>query len=325
MNIQALKSFLMCFNVEDLLNYILYTIYLTRVHARIHKKMKNANANKNMSFYRKEEGRIMLSVLKEPEFQGIMIGVLFGIIARIITLRTDYRQYPTYPHGKIIHMSLGVIAAGLGALIIPALLNKEYTAVTFLTLAAQQFRDVRNMERETLTKIDDQELVSRGTAYIEGIAMVFEGRNYLVMFSALMASLFTVVFAWYWVVLVGLLSLIVAKVFQSGKSVEHIADIRLAEVRIDALDMYVDSIYIKNVGLKEDIKIIQEQGVGLLLTPKNDDSKVTLSSIGQRQALLHNLSTILGVYRDSGEPALIPMAKLKIGRASCRDRVGTEA
>src|SRR5690625_4933796 len=111
----------------------------------------------------------MLSVLKEPEFQGIMIGVLFGIIARVITLRTDYRQYPTYPHGKIIHMSLGVIAAGLGALIIPALVNKEYTAVTFLSLAAQQFRDVRKMERETLTKIDDLELVPRGTAYIEGI------------------------------------------------------------------------------------------------------------------------------------------------------------
>src|SRR5699024_7034777 len=124
----------------------------------------------------------MLPALKEPENLGIVIGLLFGIIARVVTLRTDYRQYPTYPHGKVIHVSLGIIAAGLGALVVPALMNKEYTAVTFLALAAQQFREVRKMERETLTKIDDLELVPRGTAYIEGIAMVFEGRNYLVIF-----------------------------------------------------------------------------------------------------------------------------------------------
>jgi hypothetical protein len=254
----------------------------------------------------------MLSALKEPENLGIIIGLFFGITARIMTLRTDYRQYPTYPHGKIIHISLSVIAAGLGALVVPALLSKEYTAVTFLALAAQQFRDVRKMERETLTKIDDLELVSRGEAYIEGIAMVFESRNYMVIFSALMASFFTVFFAWYWGVAAGIISLIIAEKFQSGKSVKHIADVRMAEIRIDDPDLFVDDIYIKNVGLQEDIKLIRENAVGLILTPKDDNTKVTLSSLGQRQALLHNLSTILGVYRDSGEPALIPMAKLDL-------------
>ncbi|HLR67353.1 YIEGIA family protein [Virgibacillus alimentarius] len=253
-----------------------------------------------------------LSILKEPEFLGIVIGLLFGIIAKIMLLRTDYRQYPTYPHGKVIHMSLGVIAAGLGALVVPALLSKEYTAVTFLTLAAQQFRDVRRMERETLTEIDDLELVPRGNAYIEGIAMVFEGRNYLVIFSALIASLFTVLFVWYWGVVAGILSLLVAKMFQKGKSIEHIADVHIADVKIEDPDLFVESIYIMNVGLREDIEIIKENGVGLVLTPKNDNSKVTLSGLGQRQALLHNLSTLLGVYRDSGEPTLIPMAKLDL-------------
>lgn len=254
----------------------------------------------------------MLSALKEPENLGIIIGLLFGIIARILTLRTDYRQYPTYPHGKVIHVSLGIIAAGLGALVVPALLNKEYTAVTFLALAAQQFRDVRKMERETLMKIDEQELVSRGAAYIEGIAMVFEGRNYLVIFSSLVASMFTVLLTWYWGVAAGLLTLIAAKVLKSGKSLEHIADVRQAEVRIDEPDLSVGSIYIMNVGLEEDIKVIREHAHGLILTPKSDDAKVTLSSLGQRQALLHNLSTILGVYRDAGEPALKPMAKLDL-------------
>ena len=115
---------------------------------------------------------------------GIMLGVSFGVIARLMMLRTDYRQYPTYPHGRIIHISLGVIAAALGAVAVPAMYKKDFTAITFLTLAAQQFRDVRKMERDTLSQIDSMELVSRGTTYIEGIAMVFEGRNYLVILTA---------------------------------------------------------------------------------------------------------------------------------------------
>ena len=31
--------------------------------------------------------------------------------------------------------------------------------------------------------------------------------------------------------------------------------------------------------------------------------------MGQRQAILHDISTALGVYRDSGTPALVPLAK----------------
>lgn len=250
--------------------------------------------------------------LTEPETIGVIIGVFFGIVSRIYMLRTDYRQYPTYPHGKLIHLSLAIIAAGLGAILVPALLNKDYTAVTFLTLAAQQFRDVRNMERQSLEKVDQMELVPRGNAYIEGIAMVFEGRNYLVIFSAFVASFFGIVFAWYWGILAGLLSLIVAKIFQSGKNLGQIADIREAQVRVEGPDLYVDSVYIMNVGLPSNQKIIQKHGMGLMVTPKNQNVKVTIANLGQRQAILHNLSTILGVYRDSGEPALIPMTKLNL-------------
>ena len=32
--------------------------------------------------------------------------------ARLLMLRTDYRQYPTYPHGRIIHISLGCYCGG---------------------------------------------------------------------------------------------------------------------------------------------------------------------------------------------------------------------
>lgn len=61
----------------------------------------------------------------------IVFGIMLGVIARMIMLRTDYRQYPTYLHGKIIHISLGFIAASLGAVAVPAIMELEFTAVTF--------------------------------------------------------------------------------------------------------------------------------------------------------------------------------------------------
>ena len=41
-------------------------------------------------------------------------------------------------------------------------------------------------------------------------------------------------------------------------------------------------------------------------------SRITISNLGQRQAILHDVSSILGVTRDSGEPALTPLAKLDL-------------
>ncbi len=75
----------------------------------------------------------------------------------------DFRQYPTYPQGRIIHLSFGFIAAFIGSVAVPAVLESDWTAVTFLGLAATQFREVRKMERETLEKIDTKEMVKRGT------------------------------------------------------------------------------------------------------------------------------------------------------------------
>jgi uncharacterized protein len=241
---------------------------------------------------------------------GIIVGVVFGIIARLALLRTDYRQYPTYPHGRIIHLSLGVIAAGLGAVAVPSLFEKDYTAITFLALAAQQFRDVRNMERETLNRLDTMELVPRGSTYIEGIAMVFEGRNYLVIMTAFSASLITIQFSWAWGIIAGVIVLLISFFFKSGKSISTVATVKLGEVRMDGPNLYVDDIYIMNVGLKDSRQKIEEHGLGLVLSPLNLNCRVTLANVGQRQALLHDLSTILGVYRDTGEPSLIPLGKL---------------
>lgn len=255
----------------------------------------------------------MLSFIEDNEqLLAIALALTAGIVARMILLRTDYRQYPTYPHGKIIHLSLGAIAAALGAVSVPALLEKDYTAITFLTLAAQQFRDVRKMERETMTKLDSQELVSRGATYIEGIAMVFEGRNYLVIISSLITSFFASVFSLWWGLAASVVVLIGVAKFKSGKQLQHIAEVKEGTVKMIGPDLYVDDIYMMNVGLKSNQEIIAEHSLGFVLSPHNPNGKVTISNLGQRQAILYDIATILGVYRDSGEPALIPMAKLDI-------------
>ena len=240
---------------------------------------------------------------------AVIMGVTLGFINRLLMLKTDYRQYPTHRHGKMIHLSLGFIAAGLGAVAVPALVEENYTAITFLGLAAQQFRDVRNMERQTLSKLDELELVPRGITYIEGIAMVFEGRNYLVIFSAFLVSLITSTFDWKYGILTGIATLLVSKKMMSGKSLNAIANIKEGKIMIDGPNLYVDNIYIMNIGLKTSQELIKEHGLGIIIEPKNQDSIVTIANLGQRQAILHNLSSILGVYRDSGEPSLVPLSK----------------
>ena len=99
----------------------------------------------------------------------IVCGVVAGFLSRWIMLRSDYRHYPTYPHGQLIHLALGFIAASLGAVAVPAIMKPDYTAVTFLVLAAQQFRDVRNMERENLSKLEETKLIRRGMTILKAL------------------------------------------------------------------------------------------------------------------------------------------------------------
>ena len=240
----------------------------------------------------------------------ILLGVLVGVITRLIMLRTDTRQYPTRLHGKIVHIAMGFIAAILGAVAIPSIMKKDFSALTFLTLAASQFRDVRNMERNTLQQLDGFELVPRGSTYIEGIALVFESRNYL----AMMAS-FVTTFAYFAFnspiagVIAGIASFFAAKALMSGGRLQDLVEIEHAPLRFDGAGLYIDNIYIMNIGLPARQKEIMKYGMGFLLKPKSMDANITLSNLGQRQAILHDVAVGLGVVRDSGTPALVPLAK----------------
>ena len=204
--------------------------------------------------------------------QAVIAGLVVGFLARLRMLRTDYRQYPTYPHGQVIHLSLGLIAAALGSVAVPALLDRNYTAVTFLTLAAQQFREVRNMERETLSKLDQMELVPRGSSYIEGIAMVFEGRNYLVIFAAFVTSLAVILGGWISGALAGAVMIWISGRLRSGKYLGEIADVSEGVLRLEGPNLYVDDIYLMNVGLMDDQERIRQNGLGIIIKPRDEDS-----------------------------------------------------
>jgi hypothetical protein len=224
-------------------------------------------------------------------------------------LRTDYRQYPTYLHGKIIHIALGFIAAGLGAVAGPSILEEEFTAVTFLTIAASQFREVRNMERNTLTELDHYELVTRGKTYIEGIAVAFESRNYLVIFTSLISTLGYLIFNIWIGIIAAIACMVLSKFLMAGGKLKDIVDIEYFEPRFEGAGLYVDNIYIMNIGLPERQKEVLKYGMGFILKPKTFNARSTIANLGQRQAVLHDVSTAMGVYRDSGTPALVPLAK----------------
>ncbi|GGC87219.1 hypothetical protein GCM10007216_17360 [Thalassobacillus devorans] len=239
----------------------------------------------------------------------ILFGIIVGTSMRLLMLRTDYRQYPTYLHGKVIHISLGFIAASLGTFAVPSIMEKEFTAVTFLTLAASQFREVRNMERNTMNELDEFELVPRGKTYIEGIAVAFEGRNYLVIITSLLTTLVYLSVNIWAAAGTAVVLYLISKKLMTGSTLKDIVNIKYVKPHFDGAGLYVDNIYIMNIGLPDRQEEVLKYGMGFVLEPKNFNIRSTIANLGQRQAILHDVSVTLGVFRDSGTPALVPLIK----------------
>lgn len=240
---------------------------------------------------------------------AVAVGLVAGMSARMRLLKVDYRLYPTYPAGVVSHIALGFIAAFLAALPVPALDHQEFTAVTFLALAAQQFREIRSMERESLEELEKLLLVPRGGDYIEGIAKVFEARNYLVMITSLASSTVTYFLGLLPGALTGFVAMLVVVHLGRGHTVGDVAEVKPAKLSFDGTLMKIDEIIVMEVGLPEARRAILEQGLAVILDPRNEDARDTLASPGQRQAILHNASTILGVYRDVDTPEFTPLAR----------------
>ncbi|SET77750.1 YIEGIA family protein [Lacrimispora sphenoides] len=237
----------------------------------------------------------------------ILCGIVMGTIARAITLRIDTRQNPSYPTGGFINIVIGILASSLGAVAIPSLLNKEFTAVTFIALAIQHFRDVRKTEKESLEDLEKTEYSKRGAAYIDGIAKTYESRNYL----SLLTSLFVVLV----LSIVSVDSLVINMIgaaasgfgmiyfltrITKGKCIGDICNIREGKITIDHSDLFVNGMYVTNVlGTERSRDLFLKEGIGIVIEPKNDKFRITVENYGQRQAMLFEATRTFGVKRYS--------------------------
>lgn len=241
-----------------------------------------------------------------PEYLALILtAILVGTLARLLTLKIDYRQYPSHPNGYMIHLVIGFIAASLGAFAVPAVMTGNYTAVTFLALALQQFRDVRKIEKESLKDLESTEFTPRGDAYIDGIAKTFESRNYI----ALVVSLVTGVtiqatkslapdFSLMLGAIAGGIVFLLLKGFAQGKTVGDIVLVTLGQVEIKNNELLVDGIFVSNlVGTNNAQELITREGVAVVLEPTAAHYRVALDNFGQRKAILFEATRTLGVKR----------------------------
>jgi len=235
---------------------------------------------------------------------AIGLGILVGTIARAITLVVDYRQTPTYPDGQFIHLFAGFIAAALGAVAIPALLEKDYAAFTFLALAVQHFRDIRKMEQESLDNLESSGFARRGNAYIDGISKTYEARNYISMISSMITSsvvlltdTFSRTYSIVASVILGLLSVFLLKRLTKGKSIGDICEVKQGKIHIEGGSiLFVDEVYVTGAaGSPVATDLLLNQGLAVVLTPKKEQFRATLENAGQRQAILFEAASALGV------------------------------
>lgn len=254
-----------------------------------------------------------METIKSLEFSELFIilcGIFMGTIARVITLKVDTRQNPSFPNGYFINLVMGCIAATLGSVAIPALLRGDFVAVTFLTLAIEHFRDIRRIERESLGKLEHTEYSKRGDAYIDGISKTYEARNYhsllTAFFTVLMLKITTSSFYAennYIVMgliaaLTGLVVIFLLASFTKGKRIGDICTITEGKMTVDHSDLYVDGMYVTNIlGTERSREMVLNDGVAFVLTPKKEKFRLTLDNLGQRQAMLFEATRSFGVKR----------------------------
>lgn len=247
----------------------------------------------------------------------LIIGLLFGFVTRFVTLRIDYRQYPGYPAGYTSHLTFGFIAAFIGALVVPAFIAKEYTAVSFLALAAQQFSQIRMVERKSLESIEQYTLVKRGPEYIEGIARTFEQRNYLTMLVGMISSA-AASWMWWAGIVVGLAGIGVSLLAKSGETIGDLMWVRPGKLWFERTLLYVDDVMMMEVGMPHPRERYLRDGMGVVLEPKNPLGQAVLWDLSQREAMVYDAVQMVGVQKDVGYPEQTPLCRMEMPGASGR-------
>ena len=60
------------------------------------------------------------------------IAIIIGILSRVIMLNLDQKQYPSQPNILLSQIVLASVASSLGALLVPALIERSYIYYIFI-------------------------------------------------------------------------------------------------------------------------------------------------------------------------------------------------
>ena len=167
-----------------------------------------------------------------------------------------------------------------------------------------------------MEKLEHTELVMRGTAYIEGIARVFEARNYLAIWTAFTAGVVSEAAHQFglWVQIsaalaAGVLAAGLLNRLMRGPSIGDIADVKMTDINFDGPILVVGGVNVMNVGMTYARQRYLKQAVAVEIIPRDVDAKATRANIGQMQAIAHDAAAMVGVYMDVGEQEYTPLVR----------------
>ena len=261
------------------------------------------------------------SLIADDVFRRAFIVALFiGILCRGLVLRVTDKQYPTRPQDYLEQIIVSGLAASLGAIAFPALIDKEFSALTFFAVAIQQFQGISQEEKITIENIDNSEVVPKGAAYIEEISSTYESRSYISLFSSLVASVIYLYFARAYkfgflpctilAIIGGAIVGLIFKRYLRRRSIGDIADVVEAKINFEGPILYVNDVYIRNIGLDATKDRYINEGIAIEVIPKDMKAYGIISDLGQRQAILHNLYIHFGINKDVDEKDLLAITKM---------------
>ena len=259
-------------------------------------------------------------ILAQYDLLVIAFAIVAGTAARIAVLKADSRQVPSVPTGYFIHLVNGFVAAGLGAVAIPALLAKDFAAVTFLALAIQHFREIRKQQKESLEFVERTEYAPRGEAYIDGIAKSFEARNYIALLTALGAVLITRLIHPQGVAALAMVAAASGAALAGimiyctkGKRIGDICDVHTADFEVKGASLYVDGIFVSSMlGTPNSQALFAKEGVAFVVKPRSPKHRLAIGSEGQRQAMLFDAVRSFGLKKHSFTRRSLPDGRVVI-------------
>lgn len=260
------------------------------------------------------------SLLSEELFRrAFIVAMLIGIVCRGLVLRVTDRQYPTRPQDYIEQIIISGLSASLGAIALPALMDKEFSALTFFAVAIQQFQGLAKQERITIENIDKSELVPKGSAYVEEIASTYESRSYISLFSALASSVTFILIAkrynlgfvmcTIFAIVAGAIVGFIFRRYLRRDSIGDIADVIPAKITFDGPNLMVNDVHITNIGLEDTRNKYLKEGLAVQIIPRDLGKFGVINDLGQRNAILHNIYIHMGINKDVDEKDILAISR----------------